>query len=147
MTLLRGILLTGAALILPLTVQADITQNDLVGTWYSETHDSGETLKRLVKRDNSNNYAELLLICDGKEFSWVQKELGAWRVADATTFEVVMQSREDMNGKITADPDNSVGSYINVKLEGDKLTYQQENKEENNFSFKRVDDGYQIRCE
>ena len=142
---LRHTSLLTAILALPLPLFA-VEQQDLVGTWYSEREDSGERLKRLIRRDADNNYAELLLICDGMNVSWVQKELGHWHISADNAFDVVMISREDMHGKKSADPAHATARYINVEREGNHLTYEQRDKG-NKFRFERVDDGYQIRCE
>jgi hypothetical protein len=103
-------------------------------------------VKRLVKREADNSYAALLLICEGKEFSWVQKELGTWKVTGDNTFETTMTSLEDMNGKKQADPDAALAQYTDVVIDGDKLSYELTGKD-HQATFERVDDGYQIRCE
>lgn len=145
MKLSRGLLLTNAAFLLSLPVQAQLAQTALQGTWYSEMQDQGETIKRLVKRESDNSYASLLLICEGKDFSWVQKERGSWEMKDGELY-TTMSSLEDMNGVKQADPAAATAHYVNLKLADDKLSYDQKDKD-NSFNFVRVDEGYQIRCE
>lgn len=123
---------------------AEPAKDELTGTWYSEREQGGETMKWLNRRMADSNYAALFLICEGKNVSWVQKERGTWEIAGGDLVET-MYSKEDMNGPQQA-PQGITTSYTELSVEGDSLQYQKKGTDKA-FSFKRVEDGFQIRCQ
>lgn len=121
----------------------DAPANDeLIGTWYSEKQEEGETLKWLTRRMQDQGYAALFLVCEGENFSWVQKEIGVWQVEDGKLIETA-SSIEDMNGK---KPAQEITTYTNLALSGDDLSYDKMNSDKS-FHFQRVADGFQISCQ
>ncbi len=123
---------------------ADVTFDDLIGTWYAETQHDGETMKWLVKREPDQSYAALFLVCDGENLSWVQKERGQWKM-EGDEMHTVIAAFQDMNGS----PSDQIGKqihYENLELADDELNYEQKGND-NTYSFKRVKDGYQVSCQ
>lgn len=123
---------------------AEPAEKAFIGTWYSERQEDGETMKWLTRRMEDNGYAALFLVCNGEDFSWVQKEIGDWRVEGGRLIET-LHSIEDMNGKKPA-AENNETVYTNLSLQGDTLSYDKLNSEKS-FRFQRVPDGYQISCQ
>jgi len=131
-----GLMVTGNAL-------ADITNEQLVGTWYSQSEHDGEMMKWLIKREGDKSYVGLFLICEGKNLSWVQKERGQWLYQDDILNTVVV-AFENMNGP----KDSEIGKkshYEQAILKGDTLSYKQY-QSDNVYEFNRVEDGYQVSC-
>lgn len=126
------------------SVYAEPVNKDFIGTWYSERQEDDEIMKWLTRRMEDNGYAALFLVCNGENFSWVQKEIGTWRVEEGKLIET-LHSIEDMNGKKPA-AENNETVYINLSLQGDTLSYDKLNSEKS-FHFQRVPDGYQISCQ
>lgn len=133
-------LLGGLSLSLP--AQAAPANDALIGTWYSEKQEEGETLKWLTRRMQDQGYAALFLVCEGENFSWVQKEIGVWQVEDGKLIETA-SSIQDMNGK---KPAQEITTYTNLALSGDDLSYDKMNSDKS-FHFQRVADGFQISCQ
>jgi len=128
------------------TVHAAPSNNDLMGTWYSEQQQDDETMKWLTRRMDNNRYAALFLVCNGKDLSWVQKETGDWQLENGELVENV-SSMEDMNGKKQVPEGKTVTqTYTALNLNGDVLAYQKKGTDKQ-FEFNRVEDGYQIRCD
>jgi hypothetical protein len=125
-----------------LPAQAAPANDALIGTWYSEKQEEGETLKWLTRRMQDKGYAALFLVCEGENFSWVQKEIGVWQVEDGKLIETA-SSIEDMNGK---KPAQEITTYTNLALSGDDLSYDKMNSDKS-FHFQRVADGFQISCQ
>ena len=123
---------------------ADVTFDDLIGTWYAETQHDGETMKWLVKREPDQSYAALFLVCDGENLSWVQKERGQWKM-EGDEMHTVIAAFQDMNGN-SSDQIGKQIHYENLELADDELNYEQKGND-NTYSFKRVKDGYQVSCQ
>jgi uncharacterized protein (DUF2249 family) len=138
-TLLPALL---AVLSFSFTVQAEPASDALIGTWYSEKQQEGETIKWLTRRMQDQRYAALFLVCDGENFSWVQKETGVWRVEDGKLVQTA-STIENMHGK---KPAEKITTYTNLSLKGGTLTYHKMNSDKS-FSFQHVADGFQISCE
>lgn len=133
-------------LTLTATVQAAPSSNELMGTWYSEQQQDDETMKWLTRRMDNNRYAALLLVCNGKDLSWVQKETGTWQVEDRELVET-LSSMEDMNGKKQVPEGKTViRTYSDLSLNGDVFKYQKKGTDKR-FEFNRVEEGYQVRCD
>lgn len=130
--------------VLATSVQAAPDNNELVGTWYSERQQDGETMKWLTRRMDNQQYAALFLVCNGEDLSWVQKETGQWQLSEGELVEIMM-SLEDMNGKKQAEKGLNT-TYVDLSLNGDALHYQEKGSEKT-FDFNRVANGYQISCQ
>lgn len=138
-------LATVTSLVLAASVQAAPDSEELVGTWYSERQQDGETMKWLTRRMDNQQYAALFLVCNGEDLSWVQKEIGEWQFKNGELVETMM-SMEDMNGKKQAPQGEGVDTtYVDLSIEGDALHYLKKNSD-TEFNFDRVADGYQIKC-
>ncbi|MEC9313687.1 MAG: hypothetical protein VYB22_02305 [Pseudomonadota bacterium] len=122
--------------------QAAPDNDDLIGTWYSEKKEQGETMKWLTRRMQDQGYASLFLVCNGENFSWVRKEIGVWQIEADKLVETAI-SIEDMNGKKQA---QEITTYTNLALNDDSLSYDKINSDKS-FSFQRVADGFQISCQ
>jgi len=141
---LKTILAVLAGLSISSMAVAEVTFDDLIGTWYAETDHDGETMKWLVKREADQSYAALLLGGDGENLSWVQKERGQWKM-EGKELHTVIAAFQDMNGN-SSDQIGKQIHYENLELVNDELNYEQKGND-NTYSFKRVKDGYQVSCQ
>jgi hypothetical protein len=141
---LKTILAVLAGLTISSMAVAEVTFDDLIGTWYAETDHDGETMKWLVKREADQSYAALFLVCDGENLSWVQKERGQWKM-EGKELHTVIAAFQDMNGN-SSDQLGKQMHYEKLELDNDELNYEQKDND-NVYSFKRVNDGYQISCQ
>jgi hypothetical protein len=139
-------LATVTSLLLAGSVQAAPDSEELVGTWYSERQQDGETMKWLTRRMDNQQYAALFLVCNGEDLSWVQKETGEWQFNNGELVETMM-SMEDMNGKKQAPQGEGVDTtYVDLSIKGEALHYQKKDSD-TAFDFDRVADGFQISCQ
>ena len=135
--------LTIAALLTPMTLQAEPTIEQLVGTWYAtKDTDDGETMKWLVKRLDDQGYAAISMICTGENLSWVQKEIGTWKLEDGFLLNMP-ETHEDFGGKKQVEP-GTVIAYSDLKLESNILSYK--NRSQALLEFEAVSDDFKVSC-
>jgi hypothetical protein len=140
---IKTIGLATAVLLLPMTLQAEPTSEQLVGTWYATKYtDDGETMKWLVKRLDDHAYAAISMICSGENLSWVQKEIGTWKLEDGFLLNMP-ETHEDFSGKKQVEP-GTVIAYSDLKLESNTLSYK--NRSQALVEFEVVSDDYKVSC-
>lgn len=143
MKLFKLMLLAAPLLWLPTAAKAQPTNEQLVGTWYAITYPSdNETTKKLVKHMEDQTYEAISITCSGLKLSWLEKEMGTWKLDQGTLINTA-ETREDYNGRKHLAP-SSTTTYTDVDVDDDSLSYK--NANQTLLTFKPVDGYFRLGC-
>lgn len=127
---------------LPMAVKAQVSSEQVVGTWYAKSYSGNETTKKLVKRMDDHRYESISVTCSGVKLAWLEREKGTWKLEQNTLIHTP-QSYEDYNG-VKQLESGAQTLYSGVKIDDDLLSYK--NANQTLLEFKPADNYSTLGC-
>lgn len=128
---------------LPVMGKAQPTHEQLVGTWHASQYvGADETNKWLLKLMADQTYVTVSISCMGRNLSWLQKEMGAWKL-EQDQLVTMPESRESFNGVRDVEADTTI-IFTDIALNNHVLSFKDINQ--TLFEFKPVDAHVRMRC-
>ena len=136
-------LTTLALNVLPVYAQAELSNKQLIGTWYaSNVTEEGRLMQRMVKRMQDKTYVSIELVCFGANLTSVEKEHGSWQLQQNV---LVNSPQKIENLKQTKQVKSGItNQFTDIVISEDALSYKDEMQ--TLLTFKAVSDDFKIGC-